>query len=296
MKELNPKLIKIISEAISGKRLEHFINCVNIINESLALGGWTSRGSVKSQKGFSQGITNYIGFDRSTYGDYVDGERVETEESRRQGIACNLARALSGSSGSSKSEGLFKFALKDVEEAYEVLNGSYTRQGKEIKLKVSVEVAKAWIELCDEVKEARIFLDTSRPLPVITEVGVSPRVTRTLDDMGMGASSYSVKLAELERREKFVDAIDKRTGKKIKKRIVWYVVVWSEDIIHNQSRFSLYSCNCDACGKKIPSGRFVAMELHKDNGEKLSMWVGTDCAKNLFGIKDVGVERPQEEK
>lgn len=292
MKELNPTLVKTIEEALKGKRLETFQNCVAIINESLALGGWTLRGSIKSVKGFSQGLVSHLGYNRENFGDYTKDGRVETEESIKQDNASKLARCLEGSSGTSSLH--WGIRLESVESAFNTLNGSFTRQGKEIKIKHSLEVIKAWIELCDEVKEARMRLDKYRTLPVITEIGVSPRVTRTLEEMNMSAVGYKVKLAELERHEEWIKVKNSKTGELVDFLNIWYTVKWTKGIQHRKSRFGMLSCNCEACGKRIPSGRFVAMEMHKDNGETFSMWVGTDCASNLFGIKDVGVERPQE--
>jgi hypothetical protein len=68
------------------------------------------------------------------------------------------------------------------------------------------------------------------------------------------------------------------------------VVVWSDGIIHGKSRFA--GNGCHACGKHIPSGRFVPVEAHdKKSNKTISLWLGCDCAKNIFGIKDIGVEK-----
>lgn len=300
MNELDPILVKIISDFLKGNKLKFFTSCVDIINESLALGGWTLRGSVKSVKGFSQGLmsvyleyTNFKTFNPET------SEMDDTPESIFRDKLSNFCRSLGGCNRSG-------YELNEIDALYNALLEETDRNGKAFKVKFSVDVAKAWIALIAEVDEARMRLDKYRKLPVITEIGVSPRVTRTLDEMGMGAESYTVILAELERHEKWVKeekiVFNRKTKKKEKtgiffdKLIVWYTVKWSEGIKHRWSRFGELSCNCEACGKNIPSRRFVAMELHRNDGVKCSMWVGTDCASNLFGIKDVGVERPQEAK
>lgn len=287
MKELSPELVRVVSEALKGKKLEIFQSCVAIINESLALGGWTKRGSVKSIKGFSQGIINHLNLNYESLRKYnpTTGEMENTPESITLDKAKGLSRSLCSGVPASG------FTLEEVEFIYNHINEKeVSSSGEKLKINQPLEVCIAWLKLLEEVAEARARLDAYRPLPSITEIGVSPRVTRTLDEMGMGAEEYSIKLAELERHEKWVVELD-RYGNEIKRLNVWYTVKWPKGIIHNKSRFSTLSRNCEACGKAIPSGNFVPMEMHRSDNSKFSMWVGTDCAKNLFGIKDVGVKR-----
>jgi hypothetical protein len=58
--------------------------------------------------------------------------------------------------------------------------------------------------------------------------------------------------------------------------------------------------HCSLCSKAIPSGRFVPVTGRGADGVVHGMWVGEDCAKKFFGVKnfkkDQVVERPTEAK
>ena len=70
-----------------------------------------------------------------------------------------------------------------------------------------------------------------------------------------------------------------------------YFVDWTPGTQMGRSRFS-YGCKCEACGKSIPSGRFVAIEADDMNsGDHIGLWIGQDCARNIFGVKDEGMDR-----
>lgn len=62
------------------------------------------------------------------------------------------------------------------------------------------------------------------------------------------------------------------------------------------SRFGS-GCNCALCSKTIPSGQFAPVTGKGADGVIHGMWVGMDCARKFFGIKnfkkDQVVERPE---
>jgi hypothetical protein len=156
------------------------------------------------------------------------------------------------------------------------------------------ELVEAWVALSNEKCDAIELLNSYRPLPVITEIGLSPRVTATLTEMSLDVDLPSIKLAEIGRR--MVPGF-KRDGSPLLDRrgnhmlVPEYFVAWTPGTVFGKSRFS-YGCKCEACGKSIPSGRFVAIEADdKRSGSHIGLWIGQDCASNIFGVKDAGMER-----
>jgi hypothetical protein len=135
-------------------------------------------------------------------------------------------------------------------------------------------------------------LDASRPVPVITAIGLSPRVTATLKECNLDVDLPSIKLAKIDFR--WVRAYEdgkpafRKDGKPRMEKC--YFVEWSQGIKHGCSRFA-DGGHCEACGKRIPSQRYVPIEATCKKQGLISMWIGCDCAKNIFGIKDAGIDK-----
>ena len=272
MNSLNPALIAVVQNSLKGARLEKFNESVNAINESLAAGGWVSRGSQKAHKGFGQGI----GLKFSVRYEHS----VEGTEDRALYSALTF-----GSYSENLGSAIDRLLVKT-----NVLTDKLVVNQK----KFSRELLEAWVLLCNEKRMAVELLDTYRPLPVITEIGLSPRVTATLTEMNLDVSLPSIKPAKIGRR--MVPAFS-RTGEPLFSRngerllVPEYYIDWTPGTIFGRSRFS-YGCHCEACGKSIPSGRFVAIEADDNkSGEHIGLFIGQDCASNIFGVKDAGMER-----
>jgi hypothetical protein len=162
--------------------------------------------------------------------------------------------------------------------------------------KLSAALAAAWIQLIAEFKEASTLLDAARPLPRVTALGLSPKVTATLTECNLDLDLATIKPAKVDYYK--TQTLDAKTGAPVyhARKQTWtmervYFVAWSEGIRHGRSRFA--GRGCHACGKTIPSGRFVPIEaLDRQSGELVSMWLGCDCARNIFGIQDEGLRQP----
>jgi hypothetical protein len=258
MKRLSAQLIEIVRTALKGKRLEKFDQSVAVINESLERGAWVKRGSVKANSGFYQGLV-YTGYQQN----------VGSREGRE---AWELSHCLAFGG---------EFRGKNPKAALTRLREGYDRKGEPIRLKLTDEQVLAWVELCAEKARAVELLDAARPLPVITKIGLSPKVTKTLKEMDLDIDIQTVRMARLKRHERMVAGA----------KAIWYTVEWTKGIVHGTSRFAGRGA-CEACGKPIPSCRFVPVEARDTRGNRLvSLWLGCDCAANIFGIKDVGVEQ-----
>jgi hypothetical protein len=147
-------------------------------------------------------------------------------------------------------------------------------------------VGRAWVALCREKAAAVHELHTARPKPKKAAIGLSPKVAKTLTECNLDLDLASIEPAKID--SKLVPVLGKDGQPKME---TVYFVVWSKGITHGQSRFA-HTGGCEACGKHIPSGRFVAVEAHcKRRDKRVSLWLGCDCAKNIFGIRDVGLER-----
>ena len=278
MKSLSEKLVEIVKSSMSGKRLENFEKSVSIINTSLALGGWVKGGSRSADSGFYQGLF------KVPFNFEYEGNKISSQVWNEMN---DFVRVLSYGSQLRKEI--------DIENCIKLMrNGTDRHSGKKLKIKVSDGTIRAWIVLSQEKVMAINWLNSSRPVPVITDMGTSPKVLRTLKEMNLTMTVSTLKYPKVERKEKEYTYIDRISGEIKTKNHVYYDIVWEEGIKHNQSRFSGRSYNghitCQACGKAIPSGMLVPFEGKDVNGQWLSILVGTDCAKSLFGATDVGID------
>jgi hypothetical protein len=273
MKSLNQELVNKIISVLKGAKLKKFKGSVDVLNESLEQGSWIKRGSVKAQSGFYQGILKIP--HRIEY----KGYQIGTDLWKEMNI---FFRCL--------NYGLLNHEI-DVDHCFEIFK-TVEYDGKPLKVKYPEEVLRAWVSLCIEKEKAFEFLNTARPKPILSEIKLSKRVTTTLKEMNLDIELSSLRYPDLKRHERFVE--DEK-GKK--KKEVWYEIIWPEGIKHNKSRFSGGSCNCQACGKYIPSGLFVPLYA-RDNksGDLVSFLLGRDCASNIFSVKDVGINLKKDDK
>jgi len=294
-KKLNEKLVETVAKALKGARLTKFLDSIKIINDSLEQGGWVSRGSVKANSGFHQGISKigcvnvevcspewYASNEVSslfTYGVWHHDKMVKARKYDDNGKEIALPYP-------STEIGVLELGVKTIREHSKVF-------------KLSDEVILAWFYLVREKDIAIHLLDSLRPLPSITSIGLSPKVTATLKECNLNLDLPSLKLAEIafrfvqavkwsKEQKKCLPVFDKNGACVLEKE---YYPKWTDGIVHGQSRFA-GGRHCEACGKAIPSGRFVAIEgFDKKSKNLISMWIGCDCAKNIFGIKDVGISK-----
>lgn len=272
MKTLSSNLVEKIKSEMKGKKLEKFLESVRILNESAANGAWIQGGKRRADSGFYQGSgiqRPFASLEKSNWDKYYKISDY------RSCIEYGNAR------GEVSLKGM-KAALKEVDP--------------DSMKKFSKEYLEAWVELCIEKKVLVDQLEVARPKPVLTSINLSPKVTATLKECNLDLDLSTITYPELETftMEVFVKVKNQKTGEFEGKWVEqeFQRPIWPKGTLHNQSRFSMNTNGCHACGKNIPSGRFVPFYAF-DNKKKtnVSMWVGCDCGKNIFGIKDVGVAR-----
>lgn len=67
------------------------------------------------------------------------------------------------------------------------------------------------------------------------------------------------------------------------------IVQWHKDTKFDsrfRSRYGVNGRECELCAKSIPSGRFVPVTGKGANGVIHGAWIGEDCARKFFGIKN----------
>jgi hypothetical protein len=305
---LNPKLVELVSSEISGKRLEKFLASVKIINDSL------------SQSGFYQGLTGCLRMDR----DYSAVGRKKALFELASSIEFCLSYGRPIRDGYTEQEILDAIQL--------LRSSQDSNKNKPISIKVTDAAILAWIQLCTDKAQASAYLTSLRPKPKLTKILLSPKVTKTLIEMHLDLDIQSIVPAKIVRKHfpafdktgkplflsvemlqayivyaqpkqvpgvfsqrcpiKAYDSKGKPLFSDKEKSLVNLiipVVEWSKGIKFNRTRFT---CGCEACGKRIPSRRFVPVEARdKKSNDLIGMWLGCDCASNIFGIKDKGIGR-----
>jgi hypothetical protein len=256
--QLNPVHVATVLGYIKGARLAKFTAAVQVIDDSLAAGGWLPRGHVKS--------TAFDGL---------------------------VARGTPGSVGYSDPLNSLRDALttpcfRRVDNVDAITDADCAR----VAPKVPAAVVRAWVNLGNEMIEARTWLDAGRPAPIVTAIGLSPKVTKTLTECGLDLDLPTIKPAKID--FVLVPAFDMHNQPRLNRDgspmlVREYFVAWTPGIKHRMSRFDGRG-QCQACGKRIPSRMFVPIEATCRKNGLVSMLLGCDCARNIFGVKDVGID------
>lgn len=266
MDRLTPEVVDAVRAGLKGKRLEKFDASVAVINAALGRGGWLPGESRSATTGFGSGCgikwnLNYFHDDQHSHNFALM-------------MCCNYGSNPRGEINEAAYDALFSAVNVSRKTGKETpVTKGFTR-----------EFVKAWVAICAEAREAVGMLNESRPAPVITKIGLSPKVTATLKEMSLDIDLPSIKMAEIKYRE--VQAKNKK-GETVTIKVPY--VAWTPGTKFGRSRFHQ---GCQACGKHIPSGMYVPIEADDlKSGDHCGFWIGCDCARNIFGVKDIGVEK-----
>ena len=148
----------------------------------------------------------------------------------------------------------------------------------------ALDYVEAWATAMLPLAEAVSYLDSLRPAPVFTFLGVSPTVTATLAQSGF--DHKTLRLPPV--RREIIEETDKH-GQTLRRIIL--VLEWPEGTVHSGIRFHGRSGNslCAACGHAIKNPfNWVPLLVDNAEGTPHSMWVGGDCARNLLGVRKDG--------
>jgi hypothetical protein len=125
-------------------------------------------------------------------------------------------------------------------------------------------------------------LDATRPKPVFTALGLSPTVTKTLtEQLKLNVATLRMPEYVVEYVEEEVTDKHGRTSTQIKPVLT---IKWPEGTCHGRSRFA-HGNLCHACGHAIKNAfNWVPFLMDDAAGVPHSMWVGRDCARNVFNV------------
>lgn len=134
-------------------------------------------------------------------------------------------------------------------------------------------------------------LDRTRPRPVFTPIGVSPTVTATLEAAGIWGSFSlsSIRPCPITWHEvESVDAEGRRTTRWVG-RLEWPAGTRFASRFAGRSAGRSGGLPCHACGHAIYNPfNWVPVVIDDAQKRPVGLWVGRDCAHNIFGIKTTG--------
>jgi hypothetical protein len=150
-----------------------------------------------------------------------------------------------------------------------------------------VRQAREWVAAMAPLAALIKALDARRPAPVVV-LGTLSRTV--LDNLGRSLQVELDSVASPERRLVWVKVPDPRNpGQTIE--VAEIEILWPEGTRHSTSRFAhgtAHNDQCHACGHAIRNGfNWVPLVATTPRGP-VSLWVGRDCAKKLFGCDVTG--------
>jgi hypothetical protein len=160
-----------------------------------------------------------------------------------------------------------------------------------IRAKVPTEEGKKVVDqgaafITDFLPLAKAFeeLDSRRPPPVFTSIGVSPLLTETLRTLRIDADPKNIQVCPSH-----VEWVTRKRKDGTTVQFPIQVLDWPEGTIHGASPKGCMGLGCEACGHAIRNPRnWVPLVLTQRDGKLISLWTGRDCAQSLFGVKMTG--------
>ncbi len=148
-----------------------------------------------------------------------------------------------------------------------------------------LEVVADWADAFSPVADAVELLDRARPAPVYEFAEISPTVAGNVG-RAIGVDFSTIRMPEI--RWTWIEIEIK--GELC--RVRHGEILWPSGTRHGASRFSGGS-QCEACGHGIRDRcnwvPLVANASHPQHGDgPVSLWVGRDCARKLFGCVVTG--------
>lgn len=152
-----------------------------------------------------------------------------------------------------------------------------------------VDYAELYLKDMTPVADAMAMLDATRPIPVFTKLGVSPTITKTLEGIfGRGMDFKMDKIYVCPSHLEKLESVDDK-GQTVYRFVM--VLDWPANTVFRASRFANTGSadQCHSCGHAIRNPfNWVPILAEDTLGTPHALWVGRDCAKNLFEIKAEG--------
>lgn len=268
----------------SGKGKEKAALALQLVAESVAQGYWVPGASRKVRAVLSKAnVARNFGI---KHGYIIESLKVGYEVPSRSGYGTRDAAYETASALASALKYADYYRVQKVD--FDLLRKA---AGDNDELRSIVETGARYAADHAELVRALNELDAQRPAPVFTQLGVSRTVTKTLAEMGLvGTVAETSRVCPTKRIQiEATDAngkvvLDKKTGKPV---LIW-VRVWDfpANTVFGESRFHIYNGQCEACGHGIRNPmNWLPVLIDDKAGVPHAVWTGTDCARNVFGIK-----------
>lgn len=271
------------STLLSGKKVEKFLESISVVNRALENEYFEARGEVKVGAGLKDFVkASEFSSHNSEYHYSVDDE-IEN-------AMCGLLM-LGLASKFTKQEESISLVEKNVDAIASRMNLKKGRTANAVvsATKLIIEVVKAVEYLNSIVKQSRLDLTS-----------LSDKQIHTLSNSAVDVDIMSLRLAKIVYpvcivKEEVHFANVERGRLKANAVTSRYVFAEVPSIEWEKgTRFGATgkdSHQCDACGKNIPSQRFVYLQATcKRTGDTLGLQFGTDCASRILNVKSEGVK------
>lgn len=152
--------------------------------------------------------------------------------------------------------------------------------------RAALERARKWATDFTPFAKLIELLDMSRPkITVRVMKTLSPLVAKNVGE-AMGVKLDTIEMPEIKYEWRL--RMMMIAGKATQVRMLIGTIVWPQGTQHNRSRHAHKNSNCHACGHMISNAfNWIPLVAKTDSGP-VSLWVGRDCAKNLFGCEVEG--------
>lgn len=259
----------------SGKSLENAKLALDLLAQSEALGYWIPNASRKVRAAMSK---------QNVAAKYA-GKHLNAME--YFGINISDQRWEEGSPAEFGREIRSAFSYGNIYRIQDLDFDAARKTARNDLEKEIVENGRRFAADFAEVAALITRLDATRPKPVFTSIGVSPTLTATLTDLGVGGASLDT-IRPCPMEHVLVEKTNPKTGKKYFEYETR--LVWPENTVHGASRYDQTRNNmqCQACGHAIKNAFNWVPLLVDVAGVPHSLWVGRDCCKSLFGIEMKG--------
>lgn len=139
----------------------------------------------------------------------------------------------------------------------------------------ALAVATGWVRDFAPIAKLLERLDATRPKPVVVMGSISPTVLANVGQ-AMGIDFSTIESPPVEWTWVQMEI----KGKTV--RVPVGEILWPEGTRHFTSRYSS-GHQCEACGHGIKTNNWVPLLARTATGP-VSLWVGRDCARNLFAV------------
>jgi hypothetical protein len=256
-----------------GKALEVMrTQTIPMLAEAAALGYWLPGVSrkVKAALNKQNVAAKFARANRETFEPLADGERLSTATHRGWSIVIAMQHGVVGSAA----------RVAETVEALRPVAAALGGDAAKMAL-AQLDVAAQWAADFQPIAELVYALDATRPKPVIVLGSLSRTVADNVGKvMAIDFDTLEVPPTEWTWVEQEIKGATVRVpvGR----------IIWPEGTRHFVSRYARGNDQCHACGHGIRNPWNWVPLVAQTAAGPVSLWVGRDCARNLFKAEVTG--------